>query len=84
MQHMGQKHGGQLLADSVGQRSCLDHQACFACGTSGRNGVAGATSAVAALLSVNFALRTPSTTDDSLGIGSRSATPSELAASASR
>ena len=34
MQHMGQKHGGQvLLADSLGQLRWLDRQACVACGT---------------------------------------------------
>ena len=34
MQHMGQKHGGQvLLEDSVGQLRWLNRQACVHCGT---------------------------------------------------
>ena len=57
MQHMGQNHGGQLLlADSVGQLRWLDRD------------TADAISAAAKLLSVIFALGTPSKIDDILGV----------------
>ena len=60
-------------------------------GQSGRSGVVGATSSGATLLSVNFALGTPSRTDDSPGIRAQRpaarqlvSNSSELAASTSR
>ena len=64
MQHTEQKHGGQVLpADSVERLRLV-----FSVALSDRSVVAGATLAGATLLSANFALGTPSRTDDSPGI----------------
>ena len=70
MQQMVQKYGGQMLLSKALWDNCAGSIARLVCAVaqSGRSAVASATPAGSTLLSANFALVTPSRTDDRLGI----------------
>ena len=85
MQHMGQKRGGQvLLADSVGQLRWLNRQSCVFCGT--QITVVPPVQLLRKLGLGHFPGQTTTRASGRSGqrYGSRSATPSGLAASTSR